>query len=248
MYIVRLWRISHMAGHNKWSQIKHKKAKEDSKRSKAFTKLIKEITVSARAHGGDPAHNPHLRLLLEKGKEINMPIDNAKRAIQRGTGELPGAHYESIQYEGYGPYGIAIIVDCLSDNRNRTVASMRKIFSTHNGTLGETGSVNWMFNQSGVIRTKKPYSEDDILEMLLDFSIDDIIVDQDAATIICAPRELDAVKQALIKCSVAIESAEFEWIAKDKIELSDEQSEKVIALLSELDDNEDVQQVYSNLA
>ena len=160
-----------MAGHNKWSQIKHKKAKEDSKRSKAFTKLIKEITVSARAHGGDPAHNAHLRLLLEKGKEINMPIDNAKRAIQRGTGELPGANYESIQYEGYGPYGIAIIVDCLSDNRNRTVASMRKIFSTHSGSLGETGTVNWMFNQSGVIRTKKPYSEDDLLDMLLSIQL-----------------------------------------------------------------------------
>lgn len=237
-----------MSGHNKWSQIKHKKAKEDSKRSKAFTKLIKEITVSARAHGGDPAHNPHLRLLLEKGKEINMPIDNAKRAIQRGTGEIPGAHYESIRYEGYGPYGIAIIVDCLSDNRNRTVASVRKLFSTHNGNLGETGSVNWMFNQSGVIRTKKPYLEDDILEMLIDFTIDDIITDEDSATIICDQKELDAVKKELIKNNVAIESAELEWIAKEKIDLPDEQSTAVVALLSELDDNEDVQQVYSNLA
>lgn len=237
-----------MAGHNKWSQIKHKKAKEDSKRSKAFTKLIKEITVSAKNHGGDPAHNAHLRLLLEKGKEINMPIDNAKRAIQRGTGELPGAHYESIQYEGYGPYGIAIIVDCLTDNRNRTVASMRKIFSTHNGTLGDSGSVNWMFNQLGVIRTKKPYFEDFVLELLMDFAIDDIIVDEDATTIMCAAKELDAVKQELIKHNVSIESFELEWIAKDKIELSDEQSEKVVELLSELDDNDDVQQVYSNLA
>jgi YebC/PmpR family DNA-binding regulatory protein len=237
-----------MSGHNKWSQIKHKKAKEDSKKGKAFTKLIKEITMSARAHGGDPANNAHLRLLLEKGKEINMPLDNAKRAIQRGTGELPGAHYESIRYEGYGPHGVAIIVDCLSDNRNRTVASMRKIFSTHNGNLGETGVVSWMFNQSGVIRTKKPYTEDDLLEMLMDYTIDDIVIDDDSATIICAHKELDAVKQTLTKNKVALESCELEWIAKDKVDLSDEQSEQVVELLTELDDNEDVQQVYSNMA
>lgn len=237
-----------MAGHNKWSQIKHKKAKEDAKKGKAFTKLIKEITMSARAGGGDPAHNAHLRLLLEKGKEINMPLDNAKRAIQRGTGEIPGANYEAIRYEGYGPHGIAIIVDCLSDNRNRTAATMRKIFSSHNGNLGETGSVNWMFNQCGVIRTKKPYTEDDLLEMLMDYTIEDIMVDEDSATIMCAPKELDAVKQTLTKDNVALESAELEWIAKDKVELSDEQSEQVVELLTELDDNEDVQQVYSNLA
>lgn len=237
-----------MAGHNKWSQIKHKKAKEDAKKGKAFTKLIKEIAVSAKTGGGDPSNNPHLRLLLEKAKEINMPADNAKRAIQRGTGEIAGANYEDVRYEGYGPHGIAIIIDALTDNRNRTVATLRRLFSSHEGTLGETGTVNWMFKQSGVIRTKKVHDEDSLLELLLDFVIDDISCDDEACTIICSLKELEVVRQHLIKSNIDVESAELEWVAKDKIDLPDAKAEQVVALLTELDDHDDVQHVYTNLA
>src|SRR5580692_6990672 len=139
-----------MSGHNKWSQIKHKKAKEDAKKGKAFTKLIKEISVAAKNGGGDPTHNPHLRLLLEKAKQINMPQENSQRAIKRGTGELPGISYEHLTYEGYGPFGIAVMVELLSDNKNRTVAEMRRLFTANGGTLGEAGSVSWMFARKGV--------------------------------------------------------------------------------------------------
>jgi YebC/PmpR family DNA-binding regulatory protein len=236
-----------MSGHNKWSQIKHKKAKEDSKKGKAFTKLIKEITMSAKAGGGDPANNAHLRLLIEKGKEINMPAENTKRAIQRGTGEIAGANYEEIRYEGYGPHGVAIIVDTLSDNRNRTVATLRRVFSSHGGNLGDSGVVSWMFNQRGVIRTKKQYLEDTLIELLLDYTIDDITNEDDSSVIICAPKELDAVRQQLIKNKIEVESAELEWVAKDTIDLPDDQAEQVMALLTELDDHDDVQHVYTNL-
>src|SRR5690348_9258652 len=140
-----------MAGHNKWSQIKHKKAKEDSKKSKVYTKIIKEITMAARENGGNPDLNPRLRLLLEKGKQANMPIENAMRAIKKGTGELPGAQYEEYMYEGYAPYGIAVMIDAITDNKNRTVAELRRLFSENGGTLGETGTVAWMFEKSGAV-------------------------------------------------------------------------------------------------
>lgn len=238
-----------MAGHNKWSQIKHKKAKTDAKKGKAFTSLIKEITMSARAHGGDPAHNAHLRLLLEKAKEINMPKENSDRAIKRGTGELPGMHYEAMRYEGYGPHGVAIIVDALTDNKNRTVANLRRMFSENNGSLGESGSVSWMFTQCGVLRVpQNNLSEDDLLEKLLDFDVQDINLEDGTFTITCDAKSLDAVKKALEADNINVESAELEWIAKDKIELSDADSESVINLLTALDDHDDVQHVYTNLA
>ena len=141
-----------MSGHSKWSTIKHKKAALDSKRGQAFTKLIKEITIAARLGGGDPNGNPRLRLLLDKAKALNMPMDNAKRAIQRGTGELPGVNYEEYNYEGYGPYGFAVIVETLTDNKNRTVSELRRIFSSKGGTLAESGAVSWMFERLGVVR------------------------------------------------------------------------------------------------
>lgn len=177
-----------------------------------------------------------------------MPADNAKRAIQRGTGEIAGANYEDVRYEGYGPHGIAIIIDALTDNRNRTVATLRRLFSSHEGTLGETGTVNWMFKQSGVIRTKKVHDEDSLLELLLDFVIDDISCDDEACTIICSLKELEVVRQHLIKSNIDVESAELEWVAKDKIDLPDAKAEQVVALLTELDDHDDVQHVYTNLA
>ena len=237
-----------MSGHNKWSQIKHKKAKEDAKKGKQFTKLIKEITVAAREHGGDLAANARLRHLVEKAKQINMPQENIVRAIKRGTGELPGGNYQPFTYEGYGPHGIAILVESLSDNKNRTVADLRHIFSKGNGNLGESGSVAWMFYHIGVIRATGTISEDALLEALLDYNIIDIKKDESHFTIQCDPKSLDAIKKSTQAAGLTIESAEMEWVAKNAIELSDDQSEKVLDLLSTLDDHEDVQEVYSNLA
>ncbi|MCL4229523.1 YebC/PmpR family DNA-binding transcriptional regulator [Candidatus Dependentiae bacterium] len=237
-----------MAGHSKWSQIKHKKAKNDAKRGQEFTRLIKEITVVARAGGGDPAGNAHLRLLLEKAKEINMPQDNAMRAIKRGTGELPGVSYEAMSYEGYGPHGIAVMVDALTDNKNRTVAELRRIFTHKGGNLGETGSVNWMFERKGVIRATGNKSEDELLEALLLFDISDIDRQDNTILITCEVKALEQVKHALTELGLAVKEANIEWLPKNTINLSDEQSEKVLDFLNELDDHEDVQNVYTNLA
>ncbi len=238
-----------MAGHNKWSQIKHKKAKEDSKRGYAFTKLIKEITAAARAGGGDPAGNPRLRVLLEKAKEINMPIDNSNRAIKRGTGELPGVNYEELMYEGYGPGGIAVIMETLSDNKNRTVASLRHLFSKMGGSLADSGAVSWMFEKQGVIRgTGQSVTEDDLIEALMEYDIKDIRNDDGLFSIICDPKQLDVVKAAAIKAGVTVENAALEWVAKTQTELESATETKALDFLSALQDHEDVQNVYTNLA
>jgi YebC/PmpR family DNA-binding regulatory protein len=237
-----------MSGHSHWATIKHKKAKEDAKRGKAFTKLIKEITVAARIGGGDPTGNPRLRLLLEKAKQINMPLDNATRAIKKGTGELPGVHYEAFTYEGYGPHGVAMMVDTLSDNKNRTVAELRHLFASHGGSLGETGSVNWMFEKMGVIRAATTMAEDALLEHLLEYDIKDLQCEDGICSIYCDVKSLEAVKHALSQKGLTIESAEIEWVAKNKAEISDTQAEKAYEFMSSLDDHDDVQNVYSNLA
>ena len=185
-----------MSGHSHWATIKRKKEKEDAKRGQAFTKIIKEITVAAKAGGGDPTGNPRLRLLIEKARDINMPIDNINRAIKRGTGELPGVSYEAMTYEGYGPYGIAVIVDTLSDNKNRIVAELRHIFTGKGGNLGESGSVAWMFEKMGVVDVTGTINEDDLLEKLMDFDIKDVKQDGNFFTIYCDPKSLEAVKKA----------------------------------------------------
>jgi YebC/PmpR family DNA-binding regulatory protein len=238
-----------MSGHNKWSQIKHKKAKEDSKRGYAFTKLVKEITVSARRGGGDPAGNAHLRGLLEKAKEINMPIENSTRAIKRGIGELPGVTYDEFMYEGYGPNHIAVIVETLSDNKNRTVAELRRLFNENGGTLGDAGSVSWMFEKMGVISINgefKRATEDELLELLFDYDIKDLNVG-DGIAVYCDPKAIDAVRQTLESAGFKIESAGFEWIAKDNVELAEKSSDKAVDFLSSLQDHDDVQNVYTNL-
>ncbi len=237
-----------MSGHNKWSQIKHKKAKEDAKRGKAFTKLIKEITVSTREGGGDPATNARLRQLIEKAKEVNMPQDNITRAIKRGTGELPGVNYESYTYEGYGPFGIAVMIETLSDNKNRTVADMRHIFSKGSGSLGESGSVGWMFKRMGVIRATGTMSEDQLLESLLEYDIKDLKHDSTLFSIFVEPTSLDAIKKAARSTGLTIESADIEWVAQNTTPLTEAQSEKAVEFLSILQDHEDVQNVYTNLA
>lgn len=238
-----------MSGHSKWSTIKRKKAVIDASRGKAFTKLIKEITVAARVGGGDPAGNPRLRTLLDKAKTVNMPTENAIRAIKKGTGELPGQSYEQITYEGYGPNSIAIIVDTLTDNKNRTVAELRHAFSGKGGNLGETGTVNWMFEKMGVIRGEcKGITEDELLEKLLDFEINDIKIEDTYASIYCSSKSLYQVKTAVEAVGIKVENADIEWVAKNKVDLTDEQSEKAVEFLEALDDLDDVQNVYTNLA
>lgn len=237
-----------MSGHSHWATIKHKKAKEDAKRGQAFTKLIKEITVAARLGGGDPAGNPRLRLMLEKAKDLNMPLENAQRAIKKGTGELPGVHYEDYTYEGYGPNGIAVMVDTLSDNKNRTVAELRRVFSSKGGNLGETGSVGWMFERLGVIRVTGATTEDALLEMLMDYDIKDISQENNVFTISCDLKSLDKVKNTLSDNGLKIDSAEIEWVAKTTMTLAADQTEKAYEFLTALQDHDDVQNVYTNMA
>lgn len=237
-----------MSGHSKWSTIKHKKAALDAKRGQAFTKLIKEITIAARLGGGDPNGNPRLRLLLDKAKAMNMPVDNAKRAIQRGTGELPGVSYEEHNYEGYGPHGIAVIVETLTDNKNRTVSELRHLFSSKGGNLAETGAVNWMFERMGVVHaTCESMTEEKLLEELIDYDINDIKSDGPQFYVYCNMKALDQVKQAVEKLCSKVEEAEVEWVAKNTTTLTDEQSSKALEFLSALQDHEDVKNVYTNM-
>jgi YebC/PmpR family DNA-binding regulatory protein len=237
-----------MAGHSKWANIKHKKAKEDASRGKSFTKLVKEITVVARDGGGDTSGNPRLRTLVDKAKQINMPQENIKRAIQKGTGELPGLSYEHIMYEGYGPAGIAIMLEVLTDNKNRAVAAVRSTFTKKGGNLAENGSVSWMFSQQGLIKaTGGSLSEDELLEKLLDFDVEDIQKEDDLFIITCDMKALDQVKQGIIQAGLEIESAEIEWVAKDKADLSESDAEKAYEFLSALESLEDTQNVYSNV-
>ncbi len=238
-----------MAGHSKWKTIKHKKAAQDAKRGKAFTKLIKEITIVARDGGGDVTANPRLRMLLEKAREINMPQENITRAIKKGTGELPGQSLEAINYEGYGPGGIAIVVEALTDNKNRTVSDMRHLFSREGGTLAESGSVSWMFERKGVITFKSDTkTEDDLLELLLDYEISDIKKDEQLFMIYCDPKETDTIKQVLEQDGIKVDQAELEWVAKNSVELDENNTTKAIEFLEQLDDHDDVQHVYTNLA
>lgn len=237
-----------MSGHSKWATIKHKKAALDAKRGKVFTKVSKEITVAAKLGGGDPAGNARLRLLMEKARAANMPLENVTRAIKKGTGELPGMHYEEHLYEGYGPQGIAVIVETLTDNKNRTVGELRALFTKAGGSLAEGGAVSWMFQHMGVIRAKGPgLSEDGLLELLIDFNITDISQDEGTFTIVCDPKSLAQVKETLEKNNIKVESADLEWVAGNTTTLSDADADKAVDFLSGLEDNDDVQNVYSNL-
>ncbi|PKN03588.1 YebC/PmpR family DNA-binding transcriptional regulator [Candidatus Dependentiae bacterium HGW-Dependentiae-1] len=237
-----------MSGHSKWSTIKHKKALLDSKRGRAFTKLIKEITICARVGGGDPNSNARLRLLVDKAKELNMPLENTARAIKRGTGELPGVHYEQYLYEGYGPYGIAIVIDVLSDNKNKAASEIRHLFTSRGGNLGESGSVSWMFEKLGVIHSlDTTMSEDVLLEKLIDYDIKDIKQDESGVFIYCDIKSLDAVKKAVEAAGLKVEKAELEWVPKNTVSLSEEQAEKAYEFLDALEEQEDIQNVYTNL-
>lgn len=238
-----------MSGHSKWATIKHKKAKEDNKRGKIFTKLIREITIAAKEGGGDLAGNARLRVVIDKAKAANMPQDNIVRAIKKGTGELEGVSYEESRYEGYGPHGIAVIVETLSDNKRRTVSDVRHIFSKMNGSLAETGAVAWMFEHKGVVKVAvKNLSEDDILEKMLDFDIEDVIIIDGIASITCDIKNLEQIKKEADSVGLNVEDASFEWVAKNTMSLEkEEHEEKVYKFLEALEDLDDVQHVYANL-
>lgn len=238
-----------MAGHSKWHNIKHKKAASDAKKAKVFTKIIKEITVAARSGGGDPAKNPTLRTLLEKARSVNMPQENALRAIKRGTGELPGVNYEAHQYEGYGPGGIALIVDVLTDNKNRAIADVRSVFSRKGGSVAENGAVSWMFEHLGVIQGTSSLSENQLLEALIEHDVKSLENDEDNHwTITCPVQSLTSVQQVLKGLDFTIEEAEPEWVAKEALELPEDKQEKAIELLQSIEELDDVQNVYTNLA
>jgi YebC/PmpR family DNA-binding regulatory protein len=237
-----------MAGHSKWANIKHKKAKEDVKRGKAFTKLTKEITVAAREGGGDPSSNARLRLLLDKAKEINMPQDNSSRAIKKGTGELPGVSYESMLYEGYGPASCAVIIDVLTDNKNRAISELRTFFNKQGGIIADPGSVSWMFDKLGVIRIpNRGVTEDEILEKLLEYDIKDIYAADGLFVITCDIPHLEEIKQQLKDLNFTIESSEVEYVPKNTIPLDDASTEKAYLFLSALEELDDVQNVYTNI-
>ena len=237
-----------MSGHSKWATIKHKKAKEDAKRGKSFTKLIKEISVAARQGGGDPEGNPRLRTLLEKAKEINMPAENSARAIKKGTGELPGVSYERYQYEGYGPGNTAAIIDVLTDNKNRAIGELRAVFARKGGVVAESGAVSWMFDKLGVIRiADQGLTDDQLLEMLLAHDVKDIYQEDGTFVITCDVKALEDVKNVLASSKITPESAEIEWVPQNTVDLSPEAEEKVYDFLGAIEDLDDVQNVYSNV-
>lgn len=236
-----------MSGHSKWSSIKHKKAAIDAKRGKAFTRVIKEITVAARMGGGDPAANPRLRAAIANAKTVNMPQDNVTRAIKKGTGELPGVSYEEVTYEGYGPGGVAIMVEIMTDNKNRTVAEMRHIFSKHNGNLGESGCVAWMFDKKGliVVDTDKA-DEDRLMEIVLNAGAEDMRRNGDVFEIITLPEELLPVQEAIDQEGIEISVAQVSRIPQSTVRLEGKHAEHMLKLMEKLEDHEDVQNVFAN--
>jgi YebC/PmpR family DNA-binding regulatory protein len=236
-----------MSGHSKWATTKRKKAVIDSKRGKIFTKLIKEITISARAGGGDSAGNPRLRLAIDNAKAANMPADNIERAVKKATGELEGQTYSELTYEGYAPAGIAIIVDVATDNKNRTVAEVRHIFSKHGGGMGESGSVAWMFNKKGVITLpNQGKTEDEIMEIIIEAGADDMLTEEEFFEVQTSIENFENVRKALIDKKITVENASLQWVAKNTIPIKGEDAEKVIRLIETLEDNDDVQNVFTN--
>lgn len=236
-----------MSGHSKWATTKRKKAVIDAKRGKIFTKLIKEITVAARSGGGDVAGNPRLRLAIDNAKAANMPQDNIERAIKKATGELEGVTYKELMYEGYAPGGLAILVEVATDNKNRTVAEVRHIFSKAGGSMGETGSVAWMFEHKGVITMPvQGKTEEEILELVMDDGAEDLEIEEEFIEVVTPVEAFENVRKKLIDSGLEIENASLQWIAKNSVKVEGESSEKVVNLIEALEDNDDVQNVYSN--
>jgi YebC/PmpR family DNA-binding regulatory protein len=236
-----------MSGHSKWASIKHKKGKLDAQRGKIFTKLIREITVAARAGGGDPDKNPRLRTAIAAGKAANMPADNIKKAIQKGTGELPGVTYEEATYEAYGPGGVALLIQVLTDNKNRSVAEIRHILSKQNGNMGEAGCVNWMFAKQGFIQVEaEGVDEDTMMMVALDAGATDVKNEGASFDIYAEPGDLEAVRGAVEESGVTIASAELAMIPQNTVKLDEKQAGQMLRLMEALEDHDDVQKVYAN--
>jgi len=235
-----------MSGHSKWATIKHKKGALDAKRGKIFTRLIKEISIAAK-HGGDPDSNPRLRTAIAAAKAENMPADNIKRAIQRGTGELPGATYEEFSLEGYGPGGVALLIDINTDNRNRTVSEIRHVFGKNGGNMAEAGAVSWMFHKKGdIVIPKSAAKEDDLLAVVLDAGADDLRDDGDNWEVLSDPSSYEAVLEAVKKAGIATVSSSVAMIPQNYIKLEGAQAGQMIRLLEALEEHDDVQNVHAN--
>jgi YebC/PmpR family DNA-binding regulatory protein len=236
-----------MSGHSKWHNIRLRKGKQDSERGKIFTKLAREIIVAAKAGGGSADTNLRLRMAVQKARDNSMPADNIKRAIQRGTGELEGVNYEEVTYEGYGAAGVAVLIQCLTDNRNRTVADLRAIFGKTAGNLGESGSVSWMFDNRGIISIPEgKVTEDDVLVAVMDAGADDVKTEDGYIEVSCEPGVFSAVRDALTEASIAFESAELTMVPQTTIKVEGKEASQVVRLVDMLEDNDDVQSVYAN--
>jgi len=237
-----------MSGHSKWHNIRLRKGKQDAVRSKLFTKIAREIIVAAKEGGGNADSNLRLKLAIQKARENSMPADNIKRAIQRGTGEVDGANYDEITYEGYGPGGVAVLVACLTDNRNRTVAELRNIFTKCGGNLGESGCVAWMFEQTGLIQIPGDKAdEDSVMMATMDAGAEDIRVEGDTIEVLCRPVDLSSVRDAVTAADIEFASAEVTMLPNSTVRIEDsKEASQILRLLDALDDIDDVQQVYAN--
>ncbi len=236
-----------MSGHSKWSSIKHKKGAADAKRGKIFTKLIKEITVAARMGGGDPDGNPRLRSAIAAAKAENMPKENIDRGIKKGTGELEGVSYEEANYEGYGPGGVAVLVDCLTDNKNRTVADIKHLFERHGGNLGEPGCVAWMFEQKGlIVFDKDKVDEEELFDLALEAGAEDVREEETEFEVITEPSDLESVKQAIDDAGLSYTLAEVTKIPQNTVKVEGKKAQQTLNLMQSIEDHDDVSHVYAN--
>jgi len=236
-----------MSGHSKWHSIKYKKAAQDAKRGKIFTKIIRELAVAARIGGGDPDTNPRLRKAVSEAKAVNMPSDNIKKAIMKGTGQLEGVSYEEISYEGYGPGGVAIYVEALSDNKNRTVSELRYVFSKNGGNIGESGCVSWMFKRKGyVVVEQSKASEDELLDIILEAGAEDLREDGSNYEIFTLPENYEAVVNALKEHNIELAASNLGYIPQNYVKLEGKQAQQLLRLMEELEDHDDVQNVWAN--
>jgi len=239
--------VFHMSGHSKWHSIKHKKGAADAKRGKIFTRLIKELTVAARAGGGDPDMNPRLRTIIAEAKSNNMPAENIKRAIRRGTGEEPGVSYEEAQYEGYGPGGAAVIIDVLTDNKNRTVGEIRHLLEKHGGNLAASNAVAWMFHKKGYIVVEKSKADEDtLMSAVLDAGADDLQDDDDNWEVLSSPDAFPDVHEAVKKLGIEPATAQVSMIPQNYVKLEGKPAQQMVKLMEALEDHDDVQHVWSN--
>ncbi|MEW5843253.1 MAG: YebC/PmpR family DNA-binding transcriptional regulator [Bacteroidota bacterium] len=236
-----------MSGHSKWATIRRKKGALDAKRGKIFTRLIREITIAARQAGGDPEGNPRLRLAIDNAKAANMPADNIERAIKKATGELEGSQITELTYEGYGPGGIAVLIEVATDNKNRTVAEVRHLFGKNGGNMGETGSVAWMFERKGMITAKRENkSEDEMMEIILEAGADDLATEEDFFEVTTSLENFESVRKTLVDKKLTIDNASLQWIAKNLIQVKGEEAEKVMKLIEGIEESDDVQNVFTN--